>query len=81
LASGIPCPGTSRAFPSAAFRAHVTYDNRLLTGGADFTFNFNDNVTITKGKHNIKVGGDVYRIREYEGEQSIFGHVRFSKTR
>lgn len=51
---------------------NVSYDNRLLTGGTDFTFNFNDNVTISHGAHNIKVGWDVYRIREYEGEQSIF---------
>ena len=65
----------SAAFPSAP---NVSYDNRLLTGGTDFTFNFNDNVTITKGTHNIKVGFDVYRIREYEGEQSIFSRdLRF----
>ncbi len=60
---------------------NVSYDNRLLTGGTDFTFNFNDNITITKGKHNIKLGGDVYRIREYEGEQSIFsGTFDFGKN-
>ena len=59
----------------------VTYDNRLLTGGTDFTFNFNDNVTITRGKHMIKFGGDFYRIREYEGEQSIFsGTFDFGKN-
>ena len=51
---------------------NVSYDNRLLTGGTDFTFNFSDSVAITKGAHNIKVGFDIYRIREYEGEQSIF---------
>ena len=51
---------------------NVSYDNRLLTGGTDFTFNFSDSVAITRGTHNIKVGFDVYRIREYEGEQSIF---------
>jgi hypothetical protein len=60
---------------------NVSYDNRLLTGGTDFTFNFNDNITITKGTHNIKLGGDVYRIREYEGEQSIFsGTFDFGKN-
>ena len=60
---------------------NVSYDNRLLTGGTDFTFNFNDNVTITKGTHNIKLGGDVYRIREYEGEQSTFsGTFDFGKN-
>ena len=51
---------------------NVSYDNRLLTGGTDFTFNLSDSVAITRGSHNIKVGFDVYRIREYEGEQSIF---------
>ncbi|HXJ38540.1 MAG TPA: hypothetical protein VNH18_04630, partial [Bryobacteraceae bacterium] len=51
---------------------NVSYDSRLLTGGTDFTFNINDNVSITKGKHLIKFGGDFYRIREYEGEQSTF---------
>lgn len=51
---------------------NVSYDNRLLTGGTDFTFNFNDNVTITRGKHLVKLGWSIYRIREYEGEQSIF---------
>lgn len=60
---------------------NVSYDNRLLTGGTDFTFNFNDNITITRGAHTIKVGGDVYRIREYEGEQSIFsGTFDFQKN-
>jgi hypothetical protein len=51
---------------------NVSYDSRLLTGGTDFTFNFNDNVSINRGAHGIKAGWDVYRIREYEGEQSTF---------
>ena len=60
---------------------NVSYDNRLLTGGTDFTFNLSDSVAITKGSHNIKVGFDVYRIREYEGEQSIFsGTFDFGKN-
>jgi hypothetical protein len=60
---------------------NVSYDNRLLTGGTDFTFNFSDNITITRGTHNIKFGFDVYRIREYEGEQSIFsGTFDFGKN-
>ncbi len=60
---------------------NVSYDNRLLTGGTDFTFNFSDSVAITHGAHNIKVGFDVYRIREYEGEQSIFsGTFDFGKN-
>ena len=60
---------------------NVSYDNRLLTGGTDFTFNFSDSVAITRGTHNIKVGFDVYRIREYEGEQSIFsGTFDFGKN-
>jgi hypothetical protein len=60
---------------------NVSYDNRLLTGGTDFTFNFNDNVSITHGSHMIKFGGDFYRIREYEGEQSVFsGTFDFGKN-
>jgi hypothetical protein len=51
---------------------NVSYDNRLLTGGTDFTFNLSDSVAISRGAHNFKFGFDVYRIREYEGEQSIF---------
>ena len=59
----------------------MSYDNRLLTGGTDFTFNLSDSVAITKGSHNIKFGFDVYRIREYEGEQSIFsGTFDFGKN-
>lgn len=58
----------------------VTFDDRFLTGGTDFTFSFNDNVTITKGSHTIKAGMDVYRLREYEGERSIFsGTFAFAK--
>ncbi len=60
---------------------NVSYDNRLLTGGTDFTFNLSDSVAITKGAHNIKLGFDVYRIREYEGEQSTFsGTFDFGKN-
>jgi hypothetical protein len=60
---------------------NVSYDNRLLTGGTDFTFNLNDNLSITHGKHNIKLGWDIYRIREYEGEQSTFsGTFDFGKN-
>jgi len=60
---------------------NVSYDNRLLTAGTDFTFNLSDSVAITRGSHNIKAGFDVYRIREYEGEQSIFsGTFDFGKN-
>jgi hypothetical protein len=60
---------------------NVSYDNRLLTGGTDFSFNLSDSVAITRGTHNIKVGFDVYRIREYEGEQSVFsGTFDFGKN-
>src|SRR5436305_15010937 len=50
---------------------NVSYDNRLLTGGTDFTINFSDSVAIIKGSNNIKVGFDVNRSREYGGEESI----------
>jgi branched-chain amino acid transport system substrate-binding protein len=42
---------------------NVSYDNRLLTGGTDFTFNFSDSIAITRGSHSIKVGADIYRIK------------------
>ena len=60
---------------------NVSYDNRLLTGGTDFTFNLSDTIAVTRGSHNMKFGYDVYRIREYEGEQSIFsGTFDFGKN-
>ena len=59
---------------------NVSYDDRFLTGGTDFTFNFNDNVTYTHGPHTFKAGIQFYRIREYEGERSIFsGTFSFAK--
>lgn len=58
----------------------VTFDDRFLTGGADFTFSFNDNVTVTRGPHTIKTGVAIYRMREYEGERSVFsGTFNFSR--
>jgi hypothetical protein len=57
-----------------------TFDDRFLKNGTDFTFSFNDNLTWTHGKHTIKAGMDVYRIREYEGERSLFdGTFSFAK--
>jgi hypothetical protein len=58
----------------------ITFDDRFLKNGTDFTFSFNDNLTWTHGAHTIKAGMDVYRIREYEGERSLFdGTYTFSK--
>jgi len=58
----------------------VTFDDRFLKNGTDFTFSINDNLTWTKGTHTIKAGIDGYRIREYEGERSNFdGTFSFSK--
>ena len=51
---------------------NVSFDDRFLKNGTDFTFNLNDNITWIKGRHTVKFGGDVYRIREYEGERSKF---------
>src|SRR6266849_905411 len=42
----------------------VTFDDRFLKNGTDFTFNFNDSLTWTHGKHTVKAGMDVYRVRE-----------------
>jgi hypothetical protein len=50
----------------------VSFDDRFLTGGTDFTFSFNNNLTITRGPHTFKLGVSMYRLREYEGERSIF---------
>ncbi len=58
----------------------VSFDDRFLKNGTDFTFSINDNVTWTRGAHTIKAGIDGYRIREYEGERSNFdGTFSFSK--
>jgi hypothetical protein len=61
------------SFGSAITNApDVTFDDRFLTGGTDFTFTFNDNVTISRGSHTVKAGLSVQRLREYEGERSTF---------
>lgn len=58
---------------------NVSFDDRFLKNGTDFTFNLGDNISWTKGSHTIKFGGDMYRIREYEGERSKFdGTLNFS---
>jgi hypothetical protein len=51
---------------------NIGFDDRLLTGGTDFTFSLNDNFTINRGSHTIKAGISTYRLREYEGERSTF---------
>ncbi len=59
---------------------NVSFDDRFLKNGTDFTFNLSDTVTWVHGKHTVKAGIDVYRVREYEGERSIFsGTFNFSK--
>jgi hypothetical protein len=58
----------------------VTFDDRFLKNGTDFTFNYDDNLTWIKGRHTVKAGWTFYRIREYEGERSNFdGTFNFSK--
>ncbi len=57
---------------SIANPPNVNFDNRFLTGGTDTTFSVNDNITITRGDHTLKAGFSFYRLREYEGEQSVF---------
>jgi len=58
----------------------VSFDDRFLKNGTDFTFNIDDNVTWTRGSHTIKGGISGYRMREYEGERSIFsGTFSFAK--
>lgn len=57
---------------SIANPPNVNFDNRFLTGGTDTTFSLNDNLTITRGDHTLKAGISFYRLREYEGEQSVF---------
>ena len=60
------------SFGGVPSSADITYDDRFLTGGADTTFSANGNLTILRGPHSIKAGMSLYRIREYEGEQSLF---------
>src|SRR5574340_471578 len=60
--------------------ADVTYDDRFLTGGADTTFSFNDNLTVIRGGHTLKGGISISRLREYEGEQGVFsGRFTFGR--
>jgi hypothetical protein len=59
---------------------NVSFDDRFLKNGTDFTFNLSDNLTWVHNKHTIKGGIGVYRVREYEGERSNFdGTFNFSK--
>jgi len=60
------------SFGGVPSSADVTFDDRFLTGGADTTFSFNDNLTVLRGQHSLKFGMAISRIRNYEGEQSIF---------
>jgi hypothetical protein len=58
----------------------VTFDDRFLTGGTDFTFSLNDNFTYTHSSHTFKAGLSISRMREYEGERSVFsGNFSFAK--
>lgn len=60
---------------------NVSFDDRFLTGGTDFTFSFNDSVTVTRGSHILKAGVTADRLREYEGERSVFsGTFDFSRN-
>ncbi len=68
-AQGIIPRASFGAVPSSA---DISYDDRFLTGGADATFSFNDNLTVIRGSHSFKAGIAISRIRNYEGEQSIF---------
>jgi hypothetical protein len=59
---------------------NVSFDDRFLKNGTDFTFNWSDSLTWVHGNHTVKAGLDVYRVREYEGERSNFdGTFNFSK--
>jgi outer membrane receptor protein involved in Fe transport len=59
---------------------NVSFDDRFLKNGTDFTFNLSDAITWVHNKHTVKGGIDVYRVREYEGERSNFdGTFNFSK--
>jgi hypothetical protein len=60
------------SFGGVPSSADVSYDDRFLTGGADTTISFNDNLTVIRGGHSMKAGFSYYRLREYEGEQGVF---------
>ena len=59
--------------------ASISYDDRVLTGGADVTIGFYDTLSIIRGSHLIKVGVSVERTREYEGEGQQLGNFNFGK--
>jgi hypothetical protein len=59
---------------------NVGFDDRFLKHGTDDTFNWSDTVTWVRGKHTLKAGFDVYKMRDNEGERSNFdGTFNFSK--
>lgn len=60
------------SFGGVPSSADISYDDRFLTGGADTTFTFNDNLSVVRGTHTFKAGVSLSRIRNYEGEQSVF---------
>jgi hypothetical protein len=59
--------------------ANITYDDRVLTGGADTTISVNNNLSIMRGSHMFKFGIAVNRTREYEGEGRVLGRFYFSR--
>ena len=80
----VPADNPDDIIPRFSFNVpdspNVSFDDRFLKNGTDFTFNLSDNITWVHNKHTMKAGIDVYRIREYEGERSNFdGTFNFSK--
>ncbi|MBI5281857.1 MAG: TonB-dependent receptor [Candidatus Solibacter usitatus] len=68
------------SFGGVPSSADPSYDDRLLTGGADTTISLNDNLTVIRGGHSMKAGFSYYRLREYEGEQGRFsGTIAFGR--
>ena len=70
--------------PQASFggvqgAAAISYDDRVLTGGADTTISIYDTLSYVFGRHLVKVGISFDRSREYEGEGRILGSFNFGK--
>lgn len=71
--------------PQASFggvpnAAAISYDGRFPLRGADTVINITDGLTVNRGRHTIKVGVDIDRARNYEGETGTFaGNFSFAR--
>lgn len=84
LGMWVPANNPRNLLPQATFGgvqngAGITYDDRVLTGGADTTQGVYDTLSIIRGSHLLKAGVSIERTREYEGEGQQLGNFNFQK--